>query len=114
MWYYVHLLCRQAAGLVYLCTQQSRSPTNSLVILRLYCPIGSEIAPETAGPMIKPNPHEVEIIDAPRAWVESSEISEITAQAAPTTPGENESTDGSTKYDINQNSGDGRNFQILT
>ena len=47
----------------------------------------SEIAPEIAGPMMNPNPHEVETIDIPRASVESSVISKTIALAVPTTPG---------------------------
>ena len=59
-----------------------------LVILRLYCPMGSDMAPEMAGPMINPIPHDVEIIETPRDWVESSDISETTALAVPTIPTE--------------------------
>ena len=44
------------------------------------------MAPEIAGPMINPNPHDVEIIETPRDCVESSDISETTALAVPTTP----------------------------
>ena len=54
--------------------------------LRLYCPMGSEMAPEIAGPMINPIPHDVDIIETPKDCVESSDSSEITALAVPTTP----------------------------
>jgi hypothetical protein len=50
--------------------------------------MGSEMAPEIAGPMMNPNPHDVEITDTPRDWVDSSDISETTALAVPTIPTE--------------------------
>ena len=40
---------------------------HKLETLRLYCPIGSAMAPETAGPTMSPTPNAVVVIDSPRA-----------------------------------------------
>ena len=48
--------------------------------------MGSAIAPETAGPMMKPSPIAEETRDIPNAWLVSSETSDITALTVPTIP----------------------------
>ena len=44
------------------------------------------MAPDTAGPMMSPNPHAQDISEIPNAWLLSSDASETTAFTVPTTP----------------------------
>ena len=79
---------REREGALKQCQPKSPMSVVLLVMLRLYCPMGSEMAPEIAGPMMNPIPHDVEIIETPRLWVESSDSSETTALPVPTIPRE--------------------------
>ena len=50
-----------------------------LEMLRLHCPTGSAMAPETAGPRMYPSDHAEPMIDKPNAWNFSSLASDIIA-----------------------------------
>ncbi len=52
---------------------------NSLSTVRLYCPMGSEIAADTAGPITKASPQAVPNRATPKAWFELSDTSDIIA-----------------------------------
>ena len=59
---------------------------HSLLIVRLYCSMGSAVAPDTAGPMTNPVPNAEVTIAMPRAWLLSLDDSSRTALAVPTIP----------------------------
>ena len=59
-----------------------------LEMVRLYWPMGSATAPETADPRTSPTPQAQATIAIPNAWLLSSDASEMTAFAVPITPAE--------------------------
>ena len=61
---------------------------NSLLMVRLYWRMGSDIVPATAGPNINPEVIAQLISDIPNAWLLSSEFSDTTALTVPLTAGE--------------------------
>ena len=52
---------------------------NSLSTVRLYCPMGSEMAADTAGPTTKASPQAVPNRATPKDWFESSDTSDTIA-----------------------------------
>ena len=73
--------------------QAKKNSNNSIIhtvylleTVRLYWPMGSAMAPETAGPMMYPIPTAHETTPIPNAWLLSSDTSEMTAFAVPITP----------------------------
>lgn len=59
--------------------------------------MGSDIAPDTAGPMRAPTPQLTPSIDTPNAWFESFDASETTVLSTPLIPGGDESYTGNCK-----------------
>ncbi len=62
---------------------------NILVIFKLYCPMGSAMAPDTAGPTTRPIPNDAANTDIPKAWFWSLQFADIAALALPTIPENN-------------------------